>query len=316
MKIDVVFTWVDGSDPEWIKKKDNALREAGRLSEKAIDKSRWDNKDELKYALRSIHKNMRWVNNIYIVTDSQKPSWLDETHPRIFMVPHADIFPDNEVLPVFNSRAIEACLHKIHGLSDIFIYFNDDMFVCRKTPRGYFVMEDGRLKSWAMKKQPIQAGDVDRYKHDSYVSAGVNAANLIREKWCFNTLYRMAHAPYVARKELMESLERDYIEQFDATRKERFRSYRDIPPISFFYPWYYHFSGEQEVEVIRRFSSVSNTVTLSRWRSILKLPYLVLISPRFLNFNDGKGGVPHVLRGVIAKVALSLLFFRRAPWER
>lgn len=316
MKIDVVFTWVDGSDPEWIKKKNRALSSVERFSEKSFDKSRWDDKDELKYSLRSIHKNMPWINNIYIVTDSQKPSWLDESHPSVSLISHGVIFPDHEVLPVFNSRAIETCLHRIPGLSDVFVYFNDDMFVCRKTPDSCFVMKDGRLKSWALKKQPLKAGDAESFKHDSYVSAGMNAANIIQEKWCFNTLYRMAHAPYVARKELLEALESEYPEAFDRTRQAKFRSHRDIPVISFFYPWYYYFSGSQAIDILRRFSTVSNTVTLSKWRSLLKLPYLLLFPPRFLNFNDGKGEVPHGLRRLIAKTSLSLLFFKRAPWEK
>lgn len=315
MKIDVVFTWVDGSDPEWLKKKNSACLGVERLSEKSFDKSRWDNKDELKYALRSIHKNMSWVNKIYIVTDSQKPLWLNEDHPRISMISHGSIFPDGSVLPVFNSRAIETCLHKIPGLSEIFIYFNDDMFICRKTSCGVFVLKDGRLKSWALKKRPLKPGHVEDYKHDSYASAGVNAANLIKEKWYFSTLYRMAHTPYAVRKHLMEALEEEYSVQFNATRKEKFRSHRDIPVISFFYPWYYYFSGSQQVDVVRRFSSVCNTVTLSSWRSLLKMPCLLLFPPRFLNFNDGKGSVPHGLRRFVAKATLSFLFFRRAPWE-
>lgn len=72
---------------------------------------------------------MPWVRYIWIVTNGQTPSWLNVTHPKIRMVHHKDIFKWPEHLPTFNSLAIESHIHRIPGLSDHFIYFNDDMIL-------------------------------------------------------------------------------------------------------------------------------------------------------------------------------------------
>ena len=41
-------------------------------------------------------------------------------------------------LPVFNSRAIEINLHRIPGLAEQFVYFNDDMFITKPVTKEDF----------------------------------------------------------------------------------------------------------------------------------------------------------------------------------
>tara|TARA_R110002050_G_scaffold150757_1_gene277697 strand:- start:234 stop:554 length:321 start_codon:yes stop_codon:yes gene_type:complete len=82
---------------------------------------------QLRYSLRSIMKFAGWVRHIYIVTNGQVPSWLDVSHPRITVVAHEEIFTDPSDLPTFSSPAIEVHLHRIPGLSNRWIYFNDDV---------------------------------------------------------------------------------------------------------------------------------------------------------------------------------------------
>lgn len=48
---------------------------------------------------------------------------------RLKIVTHEEIFDDHSHLPTFSSAAIEANLHKIKGLSDKFLYLNDDIFL-------------------------------------------------------------------------------------------------------------------------------------------------------------------------------------------
>lgn len=47
-------------------------------------------------------------------------------------VNHDTLFPNLSHLPSFNSNAIELQLHNIEGLSEYFIYLNDDFYICRK----------------------------------------------------------------------------------------------------------------------------------------------------------------------------------------
>jgi hypothetical protein len=129
--IDVVITWVDSKDPKWIEA-------YNRHADKKMDMKRFKEIDTLKYIFRGIEKFMPWVRKIHLVTYGHYPEYLNLEHPKLNLVKHEDIFPDKEVLPVFNSCAIEMNLHYITGLSEKFIYFNDDMFVLKALSPNYF----------------------------------------------------------------------------------------------------------------------------------------------------------------------------------
>lgn len=119
--IDAVYTWVNGSDPDFI--------ESIRRYDASYDPSRFDDKNELKYSLRSLEKHASWIRHVYIVTNGQIPSWLDLNYERVTVVPHEVLAPDPEQLPTFSSAAIETFLHRIPKLSKRFLYLNDDIFL-------------------------------------------------------------------------------------------------------------------------------------------------------------------------------------------
>ena len=134
--IDIVIPWVDGSDPEWQSefKKYSAL-ETGRDDNSEIRYRDWDN---LQYLFRGIEKFTPWVNKIHLVTSGQKPKWLNMNAPKLNFVRHEDFIP-KEWLPTFSVRPIELNLHRIEGLSEQFIYFNDDYFLLRPVkPERFF----------------------------------------------------------------------------------------------------------------------------------------------------------------------------------
>jgi UDP-N-acetylglucosamine-lysosomal-enzyme len=79
--------------------------------------------------LRSIARFAPWVRHIWLVTNGQVPHWLRTDHPRLTVITHAQIYPNRSHLPVFASPSIEAHLHRIPGLADKFIYFNDDVML-------------------------------------------------------------------------------------------------------------------------------------------------------------------------------------------
>uniref|UniRef100_A0A5F8H438 N-acetylglucosamine-1-phosphotransferase subunits alpha/beta n=1 Tax=Monodelphis domestica TaxID=13616 RepID=A0A5F8H438_MONDO len=92
-----------------------------------ISASRFEDNEELRYSLRSIEKHAPWVRNIFIVTNGQIPSWLNLDNPRITIVTHQEVFQNLSHLPTFSSPAIESHIHRIEGLSQKFIYLNDDV---------------------------------------------------------------------------------------------------------------------------------------------------------------------------------------------
>lgn len=140
LEIDLVYLWVDGSDPVWMEKRNAAI---GKPNESGTNcKGRYSNHDELKYSIRSIEKYAPWIRKIFIVTDSQTPSWLDTTNPKVRIVDHKEILPPR-ALPCFNSRVLEHHLHLIPCLAERFIYANDDMLLWKPVTPSDFFAEDG-----------------------------------------------------------------------------------------------------------------------------------------------------------------------------
>lgn len=119
--MDAVITYVNGLDPLWQEEY------AGVVGMDTFLEKRFRDWGTLKYLLRGIEKNMPFVRNVHLVVsgESQVPSWVDRSNLHI--VTHRDIFPEN-LLPVFNSQAIEMFLHRIEGLDERYLYFNDDCF--------------------------------------------------------------------------------------------------------------------------------------------------------------------------------------------
>lgn len=150
--IDVVYTWVNGSDPQWQKKKDEYEQLGGLIgvNDSATALNRFRNHDELRYSLRSVEKHAPWVRSIYIiVADGQAPTWLNRSSSRIKLVNHSTIFPNPNHLPVFSGVAVEANLDRIPELSDYFVYFNDDTFLGKPvTPADFFLSPQSGDQRW------------------------------------------------------------------------------------------------------------------------------------------------------------------------
>ena len=120
--LDIVYTWVDGSDKNWLKKKNEVLRKYSNFHkiDEISGNERFFNRNELKYSLRSVSKFAPWVRKIFIVTDNQIPDWLNLNHSKIEIVDHMEIFGNKGKLPCFNSSAIGSRLHHINGLANNF----------------------------------------------------------------------------------------------------------------------------------------------------------------------------------------------------
>ena len=134
VEIDLVYTWVNGEDPDYVK-----VCQSYADNPKDINPERYrDIYQLLKFSLRSVKKYLDWYGNIYIVTARpQVPAWLDFSNPRIKLVHHDEII-DKEYLPTFNSNCFESFLHKIPGLAEHFLYINDDFLFGSQTSQDIF----------------------------------------------------------------------------------------------------------------------------------------------------------------------------------
>ena len=137
--IDIVLPWVDGSDPAWLAER---ARHAGEAAVSTVDASnaRYRDTGVLRYLLRSIGRNMPWVRTVHFVTWGHLPSWLDPDAEGLHIVRHEEYIPE-KYLPTFSANTIELNIHRIPGLADHFIYFNDDMLVLRPTKPGDFFID-------------------------------------------------------------------------------------------------------------------------------------------------------------------------------
>ena len=138
MEIDFIVTWVDMSDPVW---REEFNRYTGKRKEEknGVSDARFRDAGFLKYWFRGVEKFAPWVRKIHFVTSGQKPVWLDDSNPKLHLVSHKDFIPE-EFLPTFNSVVIERYMHRIPGLSDHFVYFNDDFYLLRPvTPERFFL---------------------------------------------------------------------------------------------------------------------------------------------------------------------------------
>ena len=136
-KIDIVVLWVDGSDPEFIRKKQAVTGQVSPVNHDIDGDQRYRDYGTLHFWFRMIEKHAPWVNHIYLVTNGQKPDWLNLKHPKLRWITHKEFMP-KEYLPSFNSSAIELNIHRIEGLSEHLIYFNDDMFMIKDTQPSDF----------------------------------------------------------------------------------------------------------------------------------------------------------------------------------
>lgn len=189
MDIDLVYLWVNGNDPKWMARRDAFIGKPTGKQENCV--ARYADSGELKYSLRSVEKNAPWIRKIFIVTDDQVPKWLDTSNPRVQIIDHKDIMPA-ESLPCYNSTILEHYLHKIPGLSEHFIYSNDDMYINKPVSPDTFFASDGMpiiyMTRKPFRKQILSAVRFLRCKimkkpMNLYVQIIHNAALMVEKKY-------------------------------------------------------------------------------------------------------------------------------------
>lgn len=134
--IDFVITWVDPTDSNWLKDRQDYLNE----NNESAGEIRYRDWELLKYWFRMVERCAPWVNRIYFVTYGHYPNWLNTENEKLVIVKH-DEFIDVPYLPTFNSNVIEIFFHRIEELSEHFVYFNDDMFLCKSVSEEDFFFD-------------------------------------------------------------------------------------------------------------------------------------------------------------------------------
>lgn len=225
-EIDVVYTWVDGNDAQWRKRRSQAAVGPAIASADGSSNERFRTFDELRYSLRSLWQYVPFVRTIFIVTDQQIPSWLDAGHEHIKIVDHREIFDDPSVLPTFNSHSIETQLHHIEGLRENYLYLNDDVFFGRLADWRTYFDRSGR-SNFFESKATFAAGDPS--PGDSSVdNAGKNLQRELFRETGWSPWRKIKHTPHAQQRSLMYEVEERFGSAYAATRDARFRSTTDV----------------------------------------------------------------------------------------
>ncbi|CAM5639655.1 exopolysaccharide phosphotransferase [Streptomyces avidinii] len=191
---------------------------------------RFRDRDELRYCLRSIAAYAPWVRHVHLVTDDQVPAWLAEEHPGLSVVDHRELFADPEVLPVFNSHAIETQLHRIPGLAEHYLYFNDDVFLGRPQRPQNFFLPSGLPKVFHDTRAVPPSSP---YTRDDVFTASQRKTRRVVEAIAGITYPRiLAHAPYPQSRSLYARLEEELPGGLAETSASVFRSAADLAPVT------------------------------------------------------------------------------------
>ncbi len=242
--VDVVFTWVDNQDKIWQEKynkyKNNTYDFIGLH---AKDKARFENHNELYYSLLSVQKYLPWVRKIFIVTDEQVPEWLSPSD-RVEVIDHKDIIPD-VFLPTFNSHVIEAHLYKIKGLSENFIYFNDDVFVAREHKKEHFFRSNG-LASIFVSNKSLALMTYKGVKTPT-LAASLNVQQLLQKKFSRLVDSPLVHTYVSLKKSFFVKVWQEYAAEIESFLMNKFRANNDLNLATFFVPWYMYLSKESVI---------------------------------------------------------------------
>lgn len=230
--IDVVITWVDGSDPVIEAKRNQYLEQAGQVPQISKKERRFSHNGEIKFCLQSIATHATWVRHIYLITDGQVPSCIENKDTciagilhKIRIIDHTEIFAGHEsLLPTFNSLSIETFLWRINGLSEYFLYLNDDIFFTGRLQQEDFFIQGkaalrGKWSEWETGKKLTFHAENNRQ--------GAAFSLFNKEKF-----FKAVHVAHPLRKSIFEAAYAENPEIFEKNASYRFRSRKQFWPIS------------------------------------------------------------------------------------
>ena len=220
--IDLVYTWVDGKDPNWQKEK-QFWESKERIEDNSTYNCRFVDNDELKFSLRSVAMYAPWIRKIFIITNGQIPKWLNVNHPKITIIQHKDIMP-KDIIPTFNSNAIEAFIPNIQGLSECFLYANDDFFINKHVEKDFFFDKNCR-PIIRLVKQNWTEEEINNRIYQNNVNY---SRKLIFQKFNKDFRFESAHNICSYRKSYFLKCKEDFKKEFDRTSHCRFREYNCV----------------------------------------------------------------------------------------
>lgn len=259
--IDVVLTWVQQPSPHQYQ----TIQRYCPDNSTGSHIQRFRDTGTLYYSIKSILKYLPWVHKIFIVVnDVDTICWLnfftqraqraqrDQIDQKIILIRHSEIWPSeyslNEELPTFNSIAIESHLHRIHNLSERFLYFNDDMFVGRPlAPSDFFNIQTGIPHVWVKDLfwLPYELDEEENFiwQRDPLDSLKTRNGSILTTFFYphdtmtprpFPGAYMGTHGPYICTKSIITFIQSLWPKYFDQISSQRCRTPSNTQPSSTF----------------------------------------------------------------------------------
>ena len=184
-KIDFIVTWVDSTDPEWIKAYNHY-----RPEKPITDAARFRDWQIFRYWFRSVERYAPWVNRVFLVTNGTFPDWINPECEKLVLVKHSDYMPE-KYLPTFNSNAIELNFGRIKELSEHFVLFNDDHFLNAPVEPDYYFREglpcdynfESPYSNRIYTRENHYGIGITKYCNVAILNRHFNRRNVVRQAW-------------------------------------------------------------------------------------------------------------------------------------
>jgi len=276
-EVDLVYAWVDGEDPEL---QADMRRYASGADDLNPERTR-DLYDLLRYSLRSVAMFAGWIRNVHIITRRpQVPTWLDVDNPRVNVVHHDELSGFAPYLPTFNSTAIESFVHAVPGLSENFLYLNDDFLFGAPTALEDFLTAAGKQRVFG-----------------TYFGIWL-PWRIYRKRWKLFSTVHLEHCPRFVHKPFWEAMLEANKKALHRTRTSRFRVGSDLRMDRLYRMWMLgpkrrHAEAVKARELLQyhRFHRIDN----AREEQDRALEALVAMRPKFYCLNDDQGPDPDAL---------------------
>ncbi|MCX8712108.1 hypothetical protein J3U57_07165 [Gilliamella sp. B3464] len=238
--VDVVITWVNNCDPDWIIKFEYYKNQkANNINPIAIDNARFEDHGELFYVIKSIELNMPWVRTIFLITDNQIPKF--DLSSKVKIINHSQII-DKKYLPTFNSHVIEAHLHNVPDLSENFIYFNDDVFIARYLPKSHF-LSGNNISSLFLNRRNLDEM-LQKGITTPTLSACLNSRKLLFKQYKKNINVPLVHTYIPLKKAYFSFAWSHFNFEINSFISNRFRDENDLNLATFLVPWIMYFERQ------------------------------------------------------------------------
>lgn len=313
LPLDVVYTWVDDSFDGY---SDSLMAHAQDNRDANPNRTR-DNLETLRYSLRSLERFAPFVRNVYILScRPQVPDWLDTSRLDIRIVHHDEVI-EERFLPTFSSFSIVSHLARLPGLSERFLYFEDDMLAFAPLSLSDFFTPEGRPRVlFESKRTPIKADLSPAIASPWNLALATANAMLDRVHGAAPRRY-LAHGPLAIDREGFEAMLSAYPEEILATRRARFRGNGTVPP-EYVYPHHAVLTGAGEAAPpaeVKRLTGYVSLENILPW-TWLQLRRLEWQHPATITLNDSFGDRPNPRVVALVKKTLERWFPTPSRFEK